>query len=152
MRDILSRINKEMLVHCMYDGFCIHSFKQKTLIISGSHDSIYMRDIDIVFKKVIFFNVPEKWRDTQITGDEMIRLATIEEFQKQHPGFDTGDYFIFAIDLHFYDVPHAGMHTYFIVAEHIYLNHCEPGNNNPVPEYVEKEESDFLSMKNKVRK
>ena len=120
----------------MWDGFWVHSFKRKTLIISCSFDRIYYRNYDLIFKKVIFFNVPDEWRDTNIYGDELIRLANETEFEENHPGFSTQHKPIFAIDIHFgNDIPVK--YTFFIVAEHLYLNKCEAPDNNPIPEYTD---------------
>ena len=158
MKDILEivrTINAALPVNSMWDGFWVHSFRRRTLIISCSFDKIYYREFDLIFKKVIFFNVPESWRDTSVMGDDMIRVATMAEFHKYHEGFDTKNQFIFAIDLHFrhHGAENSTMHTFFIVAEHIYLVKCQHGNNNPVPEYVEPfGEEDFPCMKNRVRR
>ncbi len=151
--EIVRSINDTLPVHSMWDGFWVQSFKRKTLIISCSFDSIYYREFDLIFKKVIFFNVPENWRDTAVIGDEMIRIATVDEFGKYQEGFDTRGLTIFAIDLHFrhHGTDSSKMHTFFIVAEHIYLVKCLPGNNNPAPEYVDSfGDEEFPCMKNRV--
>lgn len=149
--EIVEKINKILPLHRMWDGFWVHSFKRKTLVISCSFDRIYYRDFDLVFKQVIFFNVPEEWRDTNIHGDELIRLASPEEFCNHHPGFDTGDHLIFAIDIYFYKNDLSEKHTFFVAAIHIYLNECGPGNNNPAPEYDDPfNEEAFPCTKNRV--
>ena len=89
MLEIVRTINAALPVHSMWDGFWVHSFRRRTLVISCSFDKIYYREFDLIFKKVIFFNVPESWRDTAVMGDEMIRVATVDEFHKYHEGFDT---------------------------------------------------------------
>lgn len=135
----------------MWDGFWVHSFKRKTLIISCSFDRIYYRDFDIIFKQVIFFNVPEQWQDTNIHGDNLIRIATREEFEQAHPGFDIRDRHIFAIDIHFYKNDSLEKHVFFILAKHVYLIRCEASDNNPVPEYSELVKDEvYPSHKNRV--
>ncbi len=119
----------------MWDGFWVHSFKRGTLIISCSFDRIYYRDFDLVFKKVTFFNVPDSWRDTDVHGDNLLRLAPEGEFTALDTGITTEGLGIFAIDLHLNIDNSPQPHTFFIVAEHIYLNKCLPEDCNPVPEY-----------------
>jgi hypothetical protein len=138
----------------MWDGFWVHSFNKGTLIISCSFDRIYYRNFDLVFKKVIFFNVPAEWRDTDIYGDDLLRLASKEEFEKHHPDFDVADHHIIAVDLHFrYTDGNVRKFTFFILAAHVYLNKCEPGNSNPVAEYTDPYSGEFFPcMKNRVLK
>jgi hypothetical protein len=145
------RINAELPLHSMWDGFWVHSFKRGTLVISCSFDRIYYRDFDLVFKKVIFFNLPPEWRDTDVPGDELLRIASREEFHKFHPHFDTQERIIFAIDLHFKNSDSFKKQTFFILAEHVFLNKCEAPDNNPVPEYHDPfEAEDFPVFKNRV--
>lgn len=138
LRQLINKINTELPVHSMWDGFWIHAFKKDTLIISCSFDRIYYRNFDIVFKKVIFFNVPVEWRDTDIYGDNLLRLTSKEEFEKHHPGFDTLDRHIIAIDMYFRTtVGDINKSTFFILAEHIYPNKCVSPDCNPVSEYAD---------------
>ena|GEM_PF-5850728 len=137
--EVIETINATLPVHSMWDGFWVHSFKRNTLVVSCSFDRIYYRDFDLIFKKVTFFNIPGEWRDTNIFGNDLIRLATPEEFHRHHPGFETGAHNIFAIDLYFENREKNATwekETFFILAEHIYLIRCERGNN-PVPEYID---------------
>jgi hypothetical protein len=162
---IIKKINEDLPLHSMWDGFWVHSFKRGTLVISCSFDRIYYRQFDLVFKKVIFFNVPERWRDSNVDGDDLLRLASPEEFRRHHPDFDTKGHLIFAIDMHLEiinDIIHEingepqreirrawEPFTFFIVATHVYLNECTPEDNNPVPEYEDRLHS--MSMKNRVK-
>lgn len=128
---IVDKINETLPVHALWDGFWIHKFKRSNLVISGSQDQTYYRNYDLVFKKVLFFNLPRAWRDTNVLGDHMLRLSDREEFARHHPGFDVQDRQIFAIDLH-YDVEGQWQkHTFFVVAAHVYLFKCEPPDDAP---------------------
>jgi hypothetical protein len=150
--EIVQHINKELPLHSMWDGFWVQSFKRGTLIISCSFDRSYYRNFDIVFKKVIFFNVPDEWRDTDIEGDDLLRLASAEEFQNHHPGFDPLDRHIIAVDIHFRDENGERIkHTFFILAEHIYLNKCVGPDSKPVVEYKDPFSNElFPCKKNRV--
>ena len=134
---IITTINESLPIHSMWDGFWIHKFKRKTLIISCSFDRIYYRNYDLIFKKVTFFNVPDEWRDTQIHGDELIRLAPISEFKQYHPDFNVQDQLIFAVDIFFDNNSTLEKHIFFILAKHIYLKKCDAPDNNPTPEYAD---------------
>ena len=134
---IIKTINETIPIHSMWDGFWVHYFKRKTLIISCSFDRIYYRNYDLIFKQVIFFNVPDEWRDTNIHGDELIRIATKTEFKQHHPDFNFQDQVIFGLDIYIDNNGSLEKHTFFIIAKHIYLIKCEAPDNNPVPEYAD---------------
>ena len=135
---IIKKINQTLIVPTQYDGFWIDSFKRKTLVIYSSHDRIYGADYELVFKNVIFYNIPYQWRDTNVDTDALLRLATPDEFAKHHPGFDAGAHMILALDLHLetnldYFIEINGEqqrqinrtwdpYTFFIVAKHVYLS------------------------------
>ncbi len=149
MQSIIKKINEDLPLHSLWDGFWVYYFKRGTLIIAGSFNRIYYRDFDIVFKKVSFFNIPAEWRDTDIKGDDLIRLADKDEFAKQFPDFDVQDKFIFAIDIYFRNVGEEK--TFYIVAEHIYLNKCTPEDNSPGSSYVDPfADEPFPCFKNRV--
>lgn len=150
--NIIQRINKELPLHSMWDGFWVHSFNRGTLVISCSFDRIYYRNFDLVFKKVIFFNVPVEWRDTDIYGDDLLRLATKDEFIEHQPGFDPLDRQIIAIDIHFRLLSgEIKKHTFFILAEHVYLNKCVAPDYSPASEYADPySEEPFPCKKNRV--
>ena len=114
----------------MWDGLWVHKFKRNNLVIGASFDRCYYRDYDIVFKKVIFFNLPYQWRDTEVNTEDLIRLSTKEEFEKQHPDFDTSNKNIFAIDICFTNFARENiMHTFFVVAETVYIFKPQPPEN-----------------------
>jgi hypothetical protein len=151
MDQIVKKINSDLPVHNMWDGFWIHSFRQKTLIISCSFDRIYYRDFDLIFKSVSFFNVPVDWRDTAVEGSDLLRLASKEEFAQHHPDFEVEDRFIYAIDLHISIKGNLEKFTFFILAKHVYLIRCEPDNNRPKPEYKDIfPDEKFPCMRNRV--
>lgn len=151
LTEIVSTINNQLPLHNMWDSFWVHSFKRKTLVVSCSFDRIYYRDYDIVFKKVIFFNLPTQWRDTNIPGNDLIRIANEEEFLQHHLGFDASGFSIFAIDMYFGNNGTAEKHSFFIIAKHIYLNKCDAANNNPSPNYTDPFAKDiFPSKMNRV--
>jgi len=137
--EIIVKVNKDLPLHTMWDGFWIHSFEKQKLVIACSFDRIYYRDFDITFKDVIFFNLPDVWADTDIFGDQLIRLSTQEEFSSHHPDFDTGQHSILAIDIHFTPLRQSPVkHTFFIVTTSVELDRCLQYNNSPVAEYSEK--------------
>jgi len=144
----VEKVNKELPLHSMWDGFWIASWKRKTLIVSASFDKSLYRDYDIVFKRVTFFNLPEQWRDTAVRGDDLLRIASVQEFQSQQPCFEVGDRTIFAIDIYLGDVKH----TFFIIAKNIYLIKCPPADRYPIYDYTDPygEEKDYPSLKNRV--
>lgn len=149
--EIVNKINQTLPLHRMWDGFWIHSFKKHTLIISCSFDKIYYRCFDLIFKRVVFFNVPSIWRDTNIIGDNLIRIASQNEFEQQYPGFDTQDHIIFAIDIYFGGNDLSEKHSFYILAKNIYLNQCVPPDDNPVPLYLDiYEDEPFPCMKNRI--
>lgn len=149
--DIVSKINEALPVHSMWNGFWIRSFKRGTLVVYCSHDMIYGIDFELVFKKVIFFNIPARWNDTNVNGDALLRLATKDEFEKAHPGSATNEHLILAIDMHMEiildELPEVDgvvqrkiirewqPYTFYIVAAHVYLNDRNFPNYYEQPKY-----------------
>jgi hypothetical protein len=84
----------------------------------------------MIFRGVSFFNLPDEWRDTDIDGDNLLRLSNVEEFQMYHPDFDCGDKHVFAIDIYF-GRDEKIKHTFFIIADHIIIEKCLPGDCRP---------------------
>ncbi|MBK6513387.1 MAG: hypothetical protein IPM79_05810 [Polyangiaceae bacterium] len=134
---IVAAVNAALPVHSLWDGFWIHSYRRRTLIVSASFDRIYRRDFDLVFKQVTFFNLPVEWRDTNVRGDELLRLASRAELAAAQPQVQAGDRHIFAIDLHYASERETTTYTFFVLAKHVYLNRCEPADHNPVPLYLD---------------
>ena len=133
----VENINRTLPVHAMWDGFWIEKFKRSNLVVSCSQDRLYYRSFDIVFKKVIFHNLPAEWRDTNVLGDNVIRLSDGEEFAEYHSDFDIEDRNIFAIDLHYDENGKQTKHTFFVVGAKVYLFRCEPPNNRPEFDYTD---------------
>jgi len=75
-QQIIDRINTEVPAHTMWDGFWIDYFSRGTLIICATYDIIYGSVFNFVFKKVIFFNVPYKWRDSNVAGEDSFACRT----------------------------------------------------------------------------
>jgi hypothetical protein len=152
----------------VWDGFWIQSFRRGTLIVSGSHDIIYGRDFDLIFKGVIFFNVPSQWNDSNVDGDLLLRIAPLEEFKKSYPFFETKDHLILAIDMHLEinkDVlPGAEGNvnriinrawepfTFFLVTRHVYFNKCSGPHDSILRDYEDPfiDELEYACMKNRV--
>ena len=128
-------VNENLPLHSLWDGYWISRFKRNNLMISGSQDQIYYRNYDIVFKKVIFFNLPEQWRDTNFIGDDFLRLSTKEEFEIYHPKFDIMDRSVFAIDLYYNGFDTFEKHTFFVIAKKVYLFECVHPDGKPIWEY-----------------
>ncbi len=145
--EIVDRINKDAPVHSMWDGFYIFSFKKQTLVISGSFDHVFHRSFDFAFKKVSFFNVPAEWRDTDIPGNELIRLSNKEEFALHHPDFDPLDNIIVALDMYFHLGRTPGKHTFFIVCRRIYLQECMAPTSDAEADYEEPFKDEFFPCK-----
>ncbi len=121
MQIYTDKLNSQFSVHALWNGYNIRMFKHKNLVIGGSQDWIYYHDIDIIFKKVIFFNLPSGWSDTLIKGDDLFRLTNEEEFKIHHQNFDTQNQHIFAFDLvSNYDETDQ-KHTFFVVAKNVFL-------------------------------
>ena len=132
----------------MWDGFWISSWEKKRLIISCSFDAILYRDFDLIFKQVTFFNLPQRWRDTNVRGNNLVRIASAAEFREQQPTFDISDRNIFAIDI----VYGGEKHTFFILAKHVYLNKCNNEDNSPIFDYTAAfdTDKDYPSKRNLV--
>ncbi|MCB0852675.1 MAG: hypothetical protein KDD63_10650 [Bacteroidetes bacterium] len=151
-QQIVDQINDRLPVHAMWDGFYIYKFKRSNLLISASQDHIYYRIFDLVFLKVIFFFFFSFWRDTNVVGDDLLRLSDREEFAQHHPNFDPQDRQIFAIDLHYSYQDEYQKHTFFVVAEKVFLFKCEPPNDGPGIDYEDPMgKVGFLCKENRVR-
>ncbi len=149
---IVDKINTDLPLNRMWDGFWVHEFRKRTLTISCSFDRILYREYDIIFNKVIFFNVPESWRDNNVRSDNLLRLATKEEFEKQQPGFDVRDRLIFAIDLTYYINEVPVVDTYYIVAKHVFLVEAKAPDNHPGSDYIDPlEDEPGRCFENRVR-
>ena len=152
IHQIVHQVNERLPVHSMWDGFWINKFKRSNLQISCSFDRIYYRNFDLVFKKVVFFNLPHQWRDTHVFGDHILRLSNKDEFSTHHPNFDFQGKHIFAIDLHF-DINNVFQkHTYFVVASKVFLFKCEYPDNASGYEYEDPygEDVGFECKENRV--
>ncbi len=129
MQKYVDHVNSKFLVSALWNGYKIRMFKRSNLVIGGSQDWVYFHNIDVIFKKVIFFNLPEGWADTSVDHKEdLFRLSDVEEFKKHHPDFDPQDRHIFAFDLTFYfkEVPES--YTYFVVAANVFFDQLEQGD------------------------
>jgi hypothetical protein len=136
MQQYVDQINSKLLVHALWNGYKIRMFKRKNLVIGGSQDWIYYHNIDVIFKKVTFFNLPDRWHDTAIQGADLFRSTNLEEFKKHHPNFDTQDRHIFAFDLAFDLNNKYEKHIYYVVAANVFLN--LPENLKDIGEYIMK--------------
>lgn len=148
----IEEVNRFIPLHSMWDGFWIYSFTEGDLIVSCSFNRIYYRSFDIIFSGVIFFNLPDEWRDTNVPRENLIRLADENEFSKQQPNFDTKGKSIFAIDLVYtpYQKP-VQMYTFYIVADDLSAEACIEGNSSPASDYTDKfDKEPFPCMKNRV--
>lgn len=151
IKTIVEKINKDLPLHSMWDGFWISRFKRQELNVSCSFDRSYYRNYDIVFKDVIFFNLPFEWRDTDIYGEDLIRLSNKEEFNQHHSNFDTLDYNIFAIDIYFVKKEVNQKYTFFIVSRRVYLFKCDSPNCYPEVDYTDPFQNEtFPCMKNRI--
>jgi hypothetical protein len=124
--ELIAKVNKTLPLHNMWDGLWVHAYKRNNLVISAALDRSARRDYDIVFKKTIFFNLPASWRDDDIIGDNLIRLASNEEFALQQPDFDTKNLPIFAFDIGWTIGQESRIpYTYYVVAKTLWLFKCE---------------------------
>ena len=148
MQQYVDQVNEQLPVHALWNGYKIRVFKRKNLVISGSQDWIYYHNIDLIFKKVTFFNLPPEWSDTAIVGDDLFRLSTQSEFKKHHPGFDSQDRHIFAIDFHdqFADKPEKD--TRFIVAANVFFQTLQDPTGDGIVDYEDKR--GYLCKENRV--
>lgn len=149
----VEQINQFIPVHSMWDGFWIHSFLKNELTISCSFDRMYYRNFDIIFSNVIFFNLPDEWRDTNVLGDNLIRLADEKEFLQQQPNFDIKGKTIFAIDLYYYPYEKPTItYTFYIVADDLLAEACTEGNSSPAVDYTDRFENEpYPCLKNRVK-
>jgi hypothetical protein len=124
--ELVAKVNKTLPLHNMWDGLWVHAFKRNNLVISAAFDRSSRRDYDIVFKKVSFFNLPASWRDDDIVGDNLVRVATKQEFAQQQPNFNTQNLSVFAFDIG-WNLGQLGRvpYTYYVVAKTIWVFKCE---------------------------
>lgn len=126
MRSIVDRLNADLPLHSMWDGFWIDSFRHKTLIVSCSFDRIYYANFQIIFKQVSFHDLPDSWRDTQVEEEDLLQLSTPEVFGRFYPHVSVGDRFVLVVELLH---EHNGVLTrrpHFVLAKHLYLIDCSP--------------------------
>lgn len=135
MQRYVDQINRKLPVHALWNGYRIRMFKRKNLVIGGSQDWIYYHNIDLIFKKVIFFNLPDMWNDTAIQGDDLFRLSDLSEFKNDHPDFDTEDRHIFAIDMTLDSQGKYGKHTFFVVAANVFFEKTEYPMGDGIVDY-----------------
>jgi hypothetical protein len=114
-------INAQLPAHALWDGYYIRKFKKKNLVIGGSQDWIYYHNIDLIFKKVSFYNLPAFWRDTAIIGDDVFRLSSSKEFKSHHPDFEIGENHVFAFDLFYNIFESREQHTFFVLAKTVFF-------------------------------
>lgn len=153
MQEFVDRINAQLPVHALWDGYKIRIFKRKNLVISGSQDWIYHHNIDLIFKKVIFFNLPAQWHDAAVAGDHLFRLTDQNEFKTHHPLFDPEDRHIFAIDLYSNFLEAREKHTFFIVAANVFFERLDDPLGDGIVEYQDPLPlAPYLSKYNRVIK
>ncbi|MEZ4688480.1 MAG: hypothetical protein R3B47_21185 [Bacteroidia bacterium] len=149
MQQFVDKINAQLPVHAFWDGYYIRMFKRNNLMIGGSQDWIYYHNVDLIFKKVTFFNLPPWWRDTAIVGDDLFRLSSPEEFHAHFPEIDTGDRHVFAFDLH-YDIHESfTKHSFFVLAANVFFEKLTSGDGKITYEDPLGKEG-FWSKKNRV--
>lgn len=147
----VQELNEKLPLHNMWDGFWIHELYQNELTISCSFNSIYYRNFDIIFDDVVFFNVPINWRDTNMRGNDFLRIASKEEFSHQQPDFDIQDLHVFAIDIYFNFEEAPDPHTFFVVASSVKLIDCNGGEASPIKNYTDPFPDDLIySKRNKM--
>ena len=146
------KINAQFSVHEMWNGYHIRMFKRKNLVIGGSQDWTCFHNIDVIFKKVIFFNLPQSWSDTQILGDDLFRLATLGEFHDCHPEFDTQGLHIFALDFGL-GRDKSEKNTRFVVARTVFLEkYVEGGGDGKISYKDPLGNTGFHSKENRLDK
>lgn len=154
MQTYVDQINQKFNVHGCWDGYYIRLFKRKNLVIGGSQDWCYYHNLDVIFKTVIFFDLPSSWRDTEISGEDLFRLANLEEFKIYHPDFEMSKYpkhHIFAIDIHFTYDGRFEKNTYFIVATNVFLEiYTDPIGDGHIEYEDPLEHKGFLCRENRV--
>lgn len=152
MQRYVDRINEQLPVHALWDGYYIRMFKRKNLVIGGSQDWIYFHNVDLIFKKVIFFNLPSDWRDTAIEGEDLFRISDEDEFRLHHPDFDIQDRHVFAIDLHYDFKGEYQKHTFFIVAANVFYERLQDPVGDGMIHYEDPMgRVGFLCKENRVR-
>jgi len=166
INETIGRINRELPIHNMWDGFWVHSWYNGDLVISCSFDRLLYRNYDITFRGVTFFNLPARWDDTEI-GDELLRPAQ-SNFEWDFEDFviDEGK-FVFGIDMYiarYREVvtevdgtekkemqKYHTLYTFYIVADDVVMEKCLQGNTDPWPDYKEPLKFDhYPCMENRV--
>jgi hypothetical protein len=150
----VAQVNALVKVHSMWDGFWIHDFDGHTLTVSASFDRLYYRNYDIIFEAVTFFNLPDEWRDPDVPGEAILRLANGSEFSGYFDEFDTSGKEIFAIDLCFRKGgadKDCSLYTFYIIATKVYALECQAGNSSPAASYTDPfEDEPWPCMANRV--
>jgi hypothetical protein len=126
MQRYVDQINQEFQVGALWNGYGIRMLKKNNLVIGGSQDWIYFHNIDVIFKKVIFYNLPSQWQDTAVVGNDLFRLSDQHEFELSHPDFDVENRHVFAFDMHIEQNREMEKHTFFIVASNVFFDKPEP--------------------------
>jgi hypothetical protein len=151
MQKIVDSINGQFPVDALWNGYKIRMFKRKNLVVGGSQDWMYFHNIDVIFKKVIFFNLPSGWHDTSVHGDDLFRLSTKEEFQKHHPDFEVGSYHVFAFDLYKGFEAEAPT-TFFVVANNVFFERLQNPAGDGIVDYEDPlEDIDYYSRENRIK-
>lgn len=132
MQQYVDQINGSFPVNALWDGYMIRKFKKNNLVIGGSQDWIYYHNIDVMFKKVTFFNLPSQWRDTWVKGDNLFRLTTSKEFKLEFPNFDIGDKHVFAFDMTFPFDNITKENTFFVIASNVFFDRPQPTGDGMV--------------------
>ncbi|MEZ4772926.1 MAG: hypothetical protein R3D00_07075 [Bacteroidia bacterium] len=136
---LIQKINAQIPVHSLWDGFWIRDFDKGTLTLSASFDRTSYRNFDIVFEEVEFFNLPESFLDTDIYGDDLLHMASMDEIRAIDPGFTFNAWHVFAIELTYHRHPSGERNTYrfHIAAEHAYVQKCEGTHCTPDSYYTD---------------
>ena len=136
MQQYVDQINKQFPVDALWDGYKIRMFKRSNLVIGGSQDWTYYHNIDVIFKKVIFFNLPDWWKDTWINHKEdLFRLSNREEFKKHHPDFDIQNRHVFAFDMCIDCKGGLKNFTYFVVAKNVFFERFDDSAGDGMVHY-----------------
>jgi hypothetical protein len=150
MKCYVNTINAAFPVNALWDGYKIRKFKKRNLVIGGSQDWIYFHNIDVIFKKVTFFNLPAEWSDTSVNGKSLFRLSTAKEFRRHFPDFEVGDKHVFAFDMYFPFDNLPKEHTYFVLASNVFFDRPQPTGDGMVDYEDPAENAGFMCKENRV--
>jgi hypothetical protein len=145
----LNENNQLIPENYLWDGFWIDDFSKGKLIVSASFDMIYYQDLMIVFEGVTFFNLPHRWRDTEIVFP-VLQFGDVQLFTKEHPDANLSNQLLIALQI--YCGNPTALQSFYVVCSKAQVVKCDESNNSFKMNYKDPmhAKGDWLSKENRV--